>query len=165
MRLQIWHARGNSFNGKTISVRAYVVERGREMYAKWHFAASLVIAGFSLFFNQDTPFLDVELFSYDITVFVLCIMVGVFVDVDHVIDILKGYAFKSVASRFREGRLIILFHGIENAVILTGLSIVFPFLIFPSISYICHIMMDVYGNNIPFRAYFYVLRVARALQV
>jgi hypothetical protein len=117
----------------------------------------------SLLFNQNTPFLDIELFGYDITIFVLCVVVGVFIDIDHIIDIFKRCAFGSLESRFREGRLIILFHGIENAVILSGLSIAFPFLIFPSISYICHMIMDVYGNNVSFQAYFYTVRFGRKL--
>ncbi len=133
------------------------------MRLKWHFAVSLLIAMFSLIFNQSTPFLKIELFGYDITVSALCIVVGALIDVDHLIDIFQGYAFGSIESRFREGRLIILFHGVENALILTGLSIAFPFLIFLAISYICHMIMDMYGNNVPFYAYFYVVRFGRKL--
>ena len=136
-----------------------------EVHTKWHFVASLVVAVFSFFFNQRVPFFEVRLLGYEITVFVLCIVVGVFVDVDHIIDYwINGWlVFVSLGRRFREGRMFLVLHGIENAVILAGVSVLFPFLIFPTISYICHMTMDIYGNGTPIRAYFYTVRFGRKL--
>jgi hypothetical protein len=135
------------------------------MRAEWHFASSLVVAFVSLLFNQSTPFFGITLFGYEFAVFFLCIVAGVFVDIDHVVDfrLNKGLMRESLASRFRNRRMFLVFHGIENVVILGGLSILFPFLIFPTISYACHMIMDVRGNGAPSRAYFYTVRFGRKL--
>jgi len=141
------------------------LDKGREMRVKWHFVASLAIAIVSLFFNQSVPFLVVELFGYTITVFILCFAVGVFVDVDHIVDIRlnRGYFFESVEGAYRDGRWFVVFHGAETVVVLCGLSIVFPFLMFPTACYICHMLMDFYANGVSFQAYFYVVRFGRML--
>jgi hypothetical protein len=135
------------------------------VHTKRHFIVSLIIAIFSLFFDQRTPFLEIRLLGYEITVFILCIVVGVLVDVDHIIDywIIRGHMSKSLEQRFREGRMFLVFHSIENTVILAVLSILFPFFVFPTITYICHMTMDVYGNGAPYRAYFYLVRFGRKL--
>jgi hypothetical protein len=116
----------------------------------------------SLFFNQTVPFFGVELFSHDISVSALCLVVGVFVDTDHVIDyrLSKGHV-GSLESRFRNGRMYVVFYGIENIIVLAGLSLVFPFLVLPTVSYLCHMTMDVYGNGVPFQAYSYTIRFGR----
>jgi hypothetical protein len=128
---------------------------------------TMIIAVFSLFFDQRTPFLGVRLFGYEITVFVLCIVVGVFVDVDHIVDfrVNRGFRFKNLGMAFNAGRMFEVFHGIENVPVLTGLSVVFPFLIFPTISYACHLMMDIYGNGASFQPYFYSFRIAKIASV
>jgi hypothetical protein len=135
------------------------------MLFKWHFGVSLAIALVSLFFNQNAPFLDVEVLGYTITVLVLCIAVGVFMDVDHIVDwrLNRGYSFESVEAGYRDGRWFVVFHGAENVVILCVLSIIFPFLVFPTVSYTCHLAMDFYANGVSFQAYFYVVRFGRML--
>jgi hypothetical protein len=93
-------------------------------------------------------------------------MFGVFVDVDHIVDYLlngRHVSHESLKSRFRRGRMFVVFHGIENVIILTGLSIAFPFLIFPTASYICHIAMDIQGNGVSFQAYSYLVRFGKKL--
>ena len=135
------------------------------MHVKWHFVASLAIAIVSLFFSQNAPFLVVEVFGCTITVFVLCIVAGVLVDIDHIVDIRlnRGHFFESTEAQYREGRWFVVFHGIEIAVALCVVSIAFPFLIFPTASFICHMIMDIYGNGVSFRAYFYAVRFGRML--
>lgn len=130
------------------------------MHVKWHFVASLAIAIISLFFSQNAPFLVVEVFGYTITVFVLCIAVGVFVDIDHVVDwrLNRGHSYESAEAKYRNGRWFVIFHGIEAVAVLCGLSILFPFLLFPTASYICHMVMDFYANGVSLQAYFYVVR-------
>lgn len=135
------------------------------MQVKWHFAASFATAIVSLLFSQNAPFLVVEFLGYKITVFVLCIVVGVFVDIDHVIDLRlnREHFFESTEVKYRNGRWFVVFHGIETIVALCGLSIAFPFLIFPTVSYVCHMIMDIYGNGVSFQAYFYAVRFGRML--
>lgn len=135
------------------------------MDLKRHFAASLSVATFSLLFSQSVPFLSIQLFSHEITVCVLCIGVGVLVDIDHMIDfrVNGGHMTESLESRYKKGRMLVIFHGIENTIILISLSVSFPFLAFLTISYICHILMDVYGNGVSFQAYFYTVRFGRRL--
>jgi hypothetical protein len=129
------------------------------MYPRWHFLASLPIGLISLMFNQNVPFFTVQLFSLNVTVFVLCILLGVLIDVDHVIDIhLYAKFSESDESRYRNGRMILVFHGMENTIVLVALSIVFPFLFFPAIAYACHIVLDMLTNGISFQAYFYTVR-------
>lgn len=127
--------------------------------------ASSVIAAFSLFFNQQTPFLTVELFGYNFTVFILCIVFGVLIDVDHIVDyrLNRWHMSESLESRFKKGRMFVVFHGIENIIILAALSIFFPFLIFPAASYFCHMAMDIYSNEVPFQAYSYVVRFGKKM--
>jgi hypothetical protein len=139
------------------------LDKGREMRVKWHFVASLAIAIVSLFFNQNVPFLVVEFFGYTITVFILCIVAGVLVDIDHVVDIRlnKEHFFESNEAKYRDGRWFVIFHGIETVAVLCGLSILFPFLLFPTASYICHMVMDFYANGVSFQAYFYMVRFGR----
>lgn len=135
------------------------------MYPQRHLLASLVVATVSLLFSQKTPFLAIKLFGYDFAVFALCIVFGVFLDVDHVIDyrLNRGRSFESLESRFEKGRMYVVFHGVENVLLFTVLAVVWPFLVFPAISYICHMVMDVYGNGVPFQAYFYTVRFGRKL--
>lgn len=137
------------------------------MQIKRHLVATVIIAMFSLFFDQRTSFLGVRLFGYEITVLVLCITVGVFVDIDHIVDfrVNRGFRFKNLEMAFNAGRMFEVFHGIENVAVLTDLSLIFPFLIFPTISYVCHLMMDIYGNGAPFQAYFYLFRIAKIASV
>jgi len=127
--------------------------------------ASSVIATFSLFFNQQTPFLTIELFGYNLTVFILCIIFGVFIDADHLVDyrLNRWRMPESLESRFKKGRMFVVFHGIENIIILAALSIVFPFLIFPAASYFCHMTMDIYSNEVPFQAYSYAVRFGKKM--
>ena len=54
--------------------------------------------------------------------------------------------------------MILVFHGMENTIVLAALSIVFPFLFFPTIAYACHIVLDMLTNKISFQAYFYTVR-------
>jgi hypothetical protein len=135
------------------------------MQAKWHLIASLAIASASLLFNQDARFLAVELLGFKITVFVLCIAAGFFLDVDHLVDfrLNRGRFFKGAKGAYLNGRWFVIFHGIETIITLCGLSIAFPFLIFPTISYTCHMAMDIYSNGVPVPAYFYVVRLREIL--
>ena len=127
--------------------------------------ASLIIATISLLFDQKTPFLSVELFGHNFTVFVLCLSVGVLLDIDHIIDfrVNRHKHFENLESQFREDRMYVVLHGVENTLLLTALAILFPFLLFPAISYDCHIAMDIYYNPVSFEAYFYVVRFGRKL--
>jgi len=59
--------------------------------------------------------------------------------------------------------MYVVFHGVENVVLFTVLAAVWPFLAFPAMSYTCHLAMDVYGNGVPFKAYFYTVRFGRKL--
>ena len=95
------------------------------LYPQRHLLASLVIATVSLFFNQKVPFFTVELFGYNFTVFILCIVFGVLIDVDHIVDyrLNRWHMSESLESRFKKGRMFVVFHGIENIVILAALSI------------------------------------------
>lgn len=133
------------------------------MKPKHHFFVGLIVATISLFFSQDFPFISIELLGVKLTVFTICIAVSVLLDFDHVIDFrLNRHNWgTSQEQRFREGRMYVVFHSIENAIILTFSSLFFPFLIFPTISYICHIAMDAFGNNVSWYAYFYVFRFKR----
>lgn len=130
-----------------------------------HLLATLALATISLFFNQRVPFLAVELFGHDFTVFFLCIVFGVFVDVDHIVDyrLNRWHLSDSLESRFRRGRMFVVLHGIENIIVLTGLSIAFPFLIFPTASYLVHMALDIHYNGVSFQAYFYTVRFGKKL--
>jgi hypothetical protein len=130
-----------------------------------HLFASLIIATISLFFNQKTPFFSVELFGHNLTVFVLCLGFGVLLDVDHIIDfrVNRHRHFENLESQFRKGRMYVVLHSVENALILTILAILLPFFLFPAISYDSHIAMDIYYNDVSFGAYFYVIRFGRKL--
>jgi hypothetical protein len=98
-----------------------------------------------------------------LTVFTLCIAVSVLLDFDHITDFIvnRNQMWMNLEQKFREGRMFVVFHSIENALILTVLSFFFPFLVFPTISYICHIAMDAIGNNVSWQAYFYIFRFGR----
>jgi len=135
------------------------------LYPQRHLLASLAVASVSLFFNQQVPFFSVELFGYNFTVFLLCFVFGVLIDVDHILDFrLNNWRMsESLETRFRKGRMFVVFHGIENIIILAGLSIAFPFLVFPLISYSLHMMMDIQNNGVSFRAYFYIIRFGKMI--
>jgi hypothetical protein len=122
-----------------------------------------MVATVSLLFNQSVPFVRIELFGVELSIFVLCIAVGVLLDFDHLIDfrMTRDQRWMSLEQKFRKGRMFVVFHSFENAVILTVLSFFFPFLVFPTISYVCHIAMDAYGNNVSWQAYFYIFRFGR----
>jgi hypothetical protein len=85
------------------------------------------------------------------------------VDIDHIVDIRlnREHFFESVEAKYKDGRWFVVFHGIENVAVSCGLSIVFPFLTFPTASYICHMVMDFYANGVSFQAYFYIVRFGR----
>ena len=133
------------------------------MYPKWHFGMSLAVALVSLLFSQDTPLLSVKLFGHETATFVLVLAVGVGVDVDHLVDyrVYGRSAFNIVELDYTEKRMIVLLHGIEAAITMVMLSAILPhpYLIFPTISYICHMIMDIYGNPPPLRAYLYTVRL------
>ena len=135
------------------------------MNTKRHFLVGLIIATISLLFDQSVPFLRIELFGVQLTIFTLCIAVSVLLDFDHIIDFIvnRNQMWMNLEQKFREGRMFVVFHSIENALILTVLSFFFPFLVFPTISYICHIAMDAIGNNVSWQAYFYIFRFGRKL--
>lgn len=136
-----------------------------ELYPQRHLLVSLIIATISLLFDQKTSFLSVELFGYNLTVFVLSIISGVFLDIDHLIDyhLNRDNPFENLESQFRKGRMYVVFHGVESAIFLTALVALLPFLLFPTISYACHITMDIYYNGAPFQAYLYTVRFGRKL--
>lgn len=137
------------------------------MRVKRHFVVSLIVGLISLSFPQSVPVLRIELFGYEIAVFVLVILVGVFIDVDHILDyyLSRGIMFSSLESRFRSGKMIVLLHGVENVAVLAVLSAVLQlhFLIFPIISYSFHMVMDAYGNNVSVQAYSYIIRFGNKL--
>jgi hypothetical protein len=135
------------------------------MYPQWHFLASLPIGLISLLFNQTVPFFTVQLFGLNMTVFVLSILAGVLIDIDHVIDfhLYKKSFSENNESRYKNGCMILVFHGAENIIVLAILSIVFPFLFFPTMAYACHIILDMHGNGISFQEYFYVVRLRKKL--
>jgi hypothetical protein len=135
------------------------------MHTKWHLLASVAIAAISLGFTQHVPFVTAEVFDHEITAFALCIAVGVLVDVDHIIDFWmnRWRMNETLESRFRRGKMYVIFHGVENIAVLVVLSAIFPFLIFPTASYACHLTMDMYSNDVSFQAYFYTIRFGRKL--
>ena len=120
------------------------------MNTRRHLIVGLLVATVSLLFNQNVPFLRIELFGVELTVFTLCIAASVLVDFDHIIDfrVNRNHGWMNQEQKFRNGRMFVIFHSYENAIILTLLSLFFPFLIFPTISYICHIAMDASGNPV-----------------
>lgn len=126
---------------------------------------SLPVAVASLFSNQKAPLLTIEVLGYNITVFCLCLVSGVLIDIDHLVDILLNRTSlpENLEKRFKRGRMYVPFHGIENIPILAILSVIFPFLIFPTISYLFHIILDVYKNGAPHQAYFYIFRLQKIL--
>jgi len=130
------------------------------MYPKWHIISSTFVALSSLLFDQTIPVLSISLLNQEIGVFILCLIVGIAIDVDHLVD----YHVHG-ARAFKGENMIIVFHGIENIAILAFLSILFPatFLVFPTVSYTCHMVMDLYGNDKPFFSYFYVKRFGKKL--
>ena len=79
------------------------------MYPKWHITSSIFIAVISLMFDQTIPFISISLLNFEIGVFFLCLIAGVAIDVDHLLD----YHVHGVCV-FKEESMIILFHGIEN---------------------------------------------------
>ena len=135
------------------------------MHPQKHLLATLAVAAASLLFNQKTPLLTIEIFGYNITVFTLCLISGVLIDIDHLIDyrLNRWHRHESLETQFNKGRMYVPFHGIENIIILAALSIVFPFLIFPAASYFCHMTMDIYSNEVPFQAYSYVVRFGKKM--
>ena len=132
----------------------------KTMNPKRHFLMELAVASASLFFNQSFPFIRIELFGVELTVFIICLAVSVLLDFDHLIDfrLNRNYRGMNLEQMFRNGRMFVVFHSVENAIILTFLSFFFPFLVFPTISYICHIAMDAFGNPVTWQAYFYIIR-------
>jgi len=133
------------------------------MSPRRHFLAGLFVAAISLLFNQSFPFIRIEVFGVELTVFALCIAVSVLLDFDHLLDfkLNRNLRRMNLEQLFREGKMYVVFHSVENAIILALLSLFFPFLIFPTISYICHITMDALGNNVSWHAYFYIFRFER----
>jgi hypothetical protein len=59
--------------------------------------------------------------------------------------------------------MYVIFHGIENIPILVTFSVIFPFLIFPTISYLIHMVMDIYSNAVPHEAYSYIIRFRKTI--
>lgn len=137
------------------------------MYPQSHLFVSLIIASVSLFFGQKAPFLSVELFGFNLTIFVLCIIFGVFLDVDHLLDYFlnRDYPHENLESQFLKGRMYVVLHGVEGVALLLVLAVVWPFLVFPAISYACHILMDIYYNGVSFQAYFYIFRFGKRLKL
>jgi len=125
----------------------------------------LLVAIASLFFSQSFPFIRIEMFGIEFTVFTICIAVSVLLDFDHLLDfkLNRNYRGRNLEQAFREGRMFVVFHSFEVAIILTFLSFFFPFLVFPTISYICHIAMDSLGNNVSWQAYFYIFRFGKKM--
>ena len=122
------------------------------MRLKWHIVVSLTVGFFSLFFNQKTPVL---------------IVIGVFIDIDHIIDFWINHRdfSKSLQEKFEEGKMFVVFHGFENIFVLIMLSTVNQYLIFPAISYCCHLVIDAYSNKVDFWAYSYIARFGRRLTI
>ena len=135
------------------------------MYPQWHLLVSLAIATASLPFNQNIPLFGVTVFGYDIAVFVLCLFVGFIVDVDHLVDfrLNRGRWFRSAKNAYLEDRWFVVFHGIETAIASSALSVIFPFLMFPTACYVCHLIMDIHANGVPLQAYFYAVRFGKIL--
>jgi len=135
------------------------------MYPKYHICASFPVALVSLLSSQYFPLIKFELLNHEITIFVLCMAVGVLIDVDHILDFYINGSFGSgsLESKYNEGRMFVIFHGFENVIILFCLSIVYPFLTFPSISYFLHMVIDAYGNKVSYQAYFYIFRFRKIL--
>jgi len=125
----------------------------------------LAIATVSLAFSQKTSFITVELFDHDFTIFVLCVFFGVLIDIDHILDyrLNRHYYHEGLESRYEKGKMCVIFHGMENTIVLTILSVAYPFLIFPTISYTIHMTMDIMGNDVPARAYLYTIRFCKIL--
>jgi hypothetical protein len=130
-----------------------------------HLFASLIVASVSLFFSQQSPLLTVELFGKNITIFILCLFSGVLIDADHIVDFYlnRGQRPAPPETYFKKGRFYVPLHGIENIPVLTAMSILFPFLIFPTISYVIHLILDIFGNHVSHRAYFYLIRLRKTL--
>ena len=135
------------------------------MYPQKHLLASIGVAAASLFFSQKVPFLTIQLDGFDVAVAFLCILVGVFIDVERILDfwLNKGSMRENDETRFRKGRMYLIFHGIESIPILAISSIFFPFLVFPTISYLVHMAMDLYSNPVPHEAYFYTIRLRKIM--
>ena len=135
------------------------------MHPQKHLLATLAVAAASLLFNQKTPLLTIEIFGYNITVFTLCLISGVLIDIDHLIDyrLNRWHRHESLETQFNKGRMYVPLHGIENIPILAALSIIFPFLIFPTISYFIHMTMDIYSNAVPHKAYSYIIRFRKII--
>lgn len=135
------------------------------MYPDKHSIVALAVGAASLFFNQKTPLLTIEVFGINITVFCLCLISGVLIDLDHLVDfqLNRWHRHESLEAQFEKGRMYVPLHGIENIPILAALSIVFPFLIFPTISYLLHMIMDIYSNNVTHKAYFYTIRLQKII--
>lgn len=135
------------------------------MYPQKHLLASLAVAAVSLFFDQKIPFLTVQLLGHDLSVAILCIISGVFIDVDHIIDfrLNRGRMREALEIRYQKGRMYLIFHGIEIIPIFVILSVIFPFLIFPTFSYIIHLTLDMYNNDVPYEAYFYTTRLRKII--
>jgi hypothetical protein len=122
------------------------------MNSRRHFIVGLIVATASLFFSQRIPFLKIEGFGVELSVFVLTVAVSVLLDVDHLLDFRVNwnsqYRYMNLEQKLQEGRMFVIFHSFENVLILTVLSIIFPFLVFPTVSYICHVTMDAIGNKV-----------------
>jgi hypothetical protein len=135
------------------------------LYPHKHFVAALAVGAASLLFNQKTPIFTIEVFGYNITVFCLCLVSGVLVDLDHLVDyqLNRWHRHESLETQFEKGRMYVPLHGIENIPILTAFSIIFPFLVFPTISYLLHMTLDLYSNNVSHQAYFYTARLRKII--
>jgi hypothetical protein len=135
------------------------------LYPHKHLIAALAVGATSLFFNQRTPILTIEIFDYDITIFCLCLVSGVLIDLDHLVDyqLNRRNRYESLEMQFEKGRMYVPLHGIENIPVLAALSIIFPFLIFPTLSYCLHMTLDIYSNKVSHEAYFYTIRLRKII--
>ena len=102
-------------------------------------------------------------FTFDIVLFFLCIVAGIFIDVDHVFD----YYAKNKKISINLNELshipnpLLIFHGIEYFVLFIPLSSHIPTLLFPTLSYGIHLLMDILTNRNNVLNYFVVLRILR----
>jgi hypothetical protein len=137
-----------------------------KVHPKWHLLVSSVIAAISLLLQQRIPYQSLEILGQNLTIPFLCIAIGIGIDADHAVDyLIYGWqSFVGLEKQLRSGKILIFFHGIEIIPILLSLSITAPFLIFPAVSYACHLIMDIWSNARPaifLQAYSYIIRFGR----
>jgi hypothetical protein len=95
------------------------------MSPRRHFLVGLFVASVSLLFNQSFPFIRIEVFGVELTVFALCIAASVLLDFDHFLDfkLNRNLRRMNLEQLFREGKMYVVFHSVENAIILALLSV------------------------------------------